>query len=87
MPEGALRVARLVLDQIEGINEADGNPVAISASIGIASARGRAGAEWGAAALLADADKAMYAAKQAGKGTFIISPNAHWNVDETPGVL
>ena len=86
MPDGALRVARLVLEQIEGINEADGNPVSISASIGIASARGRAGAEWGAAALLADADKAMYAAKQAGKGTFIISPNAHWNVDPTPDV-
>ncbi|MGJ9418350.1 DAHL domain-containing protein [Massilia sp. CMS3.1] len=84
-PEDALRIARLVLDQIEGINEADGNPVSISASIGIASARGRAGAEWGAAALLADADKAMYAAKQAGKGTFIISPNAHWSVDATPG--
>ena len=77
-PEGALRVARLVLEQIEGIVEADGNPVTISASIGIGSARGRAGAEWGAAALLADADKAMYAAKQAGKGTFIISPNAQW---------
>lgn len=85
-PEGALRVARLVLDQIEGIKEADGNPVSISASIGIASARGRAGAEWGAAALLADADKAMYAAKQAGKGTFIISPNAHWASEPAPGV-
>ena len=78
VPEGALRVARLVLEQIEGIVEADGNPVSISASIGITSARGRAGAEWGAAALLADADKAMYAAKQAGKGTFIVSPHAHW---------
>lgn len=82
MPEGALRVAQTVLDQIEGINEADGNPVSISASIGIAGARGRAGAEWGAAALLADADKAMYAAKQAGKGTFIISPNAQWGAPD-----
>ena len=84
-PEDALRIARLVLDQIEGINEADGNPVSISASIGIASARGRAGAEWGAAALPADADKAMYAAKQAGKGTFIISTNAHWSDEAAPG--
>jgi diguanylate cyclase (GGDEF)-like protein len=83
-PEGALRIAKLVLDQIEGIVEADGNPVSISASIGIASARGRAGAEWGAANLLADADKAMYAAKQAGKGTFIISPNAHWAAESKP---
>jgi len=63
--------------------EADGNPVRISASIGIASARGRAGAEHGAAALLADADKAMYAAKQAGKGTFVISPNAQWGSPES----
>jgi GGDEF domain-containing protein len=52
----------------------------------VASARGRAGAEWGAAALLADADKAMYAAKQAGKGTFIISPNAHWAGGAAPGM-
>jgi diguanylate cyclase (GGDEF)-like protein len=77
-PEGALRIARLVLDQIEGITEADGNPVSISASIGIAAGRGRAAADAGAAALLHDADQVMYAAKQAGKGTFIISPNAQW---------
>jgi len=83
VPDGALRVAQTVLSEIEGIVEADGNPVSISASIGIASARGRAGAESGAAALLADADKAMYAAKQAGKGTFIISPNAQWGSPET----
>nr|WP_229508121.1 GGDEF domain-containing protein [Massilia sp. Dwa41.01b] len=76
--EGALRIARLVLEQIEGIPEADGNPVSISASIGIAAARGRQGLEAGAAALLADADKAMYAAKQAGKGTFVISEHAQW---------
>ncbi|WP_229425297.1 diguanylate cyclase [Massilia sp. Se16.2.3] len=76
--EGALRIARPVLEQIEGIPEADGNPVSISASIGIAAARGRRGLEAGAAALLADADKAMYAAKQAGKGTFVISEHAQW---------
>lgn len=83
-PEGALRIARLVLDQIEGITEADGNPVSISASIGIAAARGRAAAEAGAAALLHDADQVMYAAKQAGKGTFVISPNAQWTLEPPP---
>jgi diguanylate cyclase (GGDEF)-like protein len=80
--EGALRVAQLALDQIRSITEADGHPVAISASIGIASARGRAGARRGSAALLADADKAMYQAKQAGKGVFVISPQAEW--DDAP---
>jgi diguanylate cyclase (GGDEF)-like protein len=77
--EGALRVAQLALDQIRGITEAGGHPVAISASIGIASSRGRAGAERGAQALLADADHAMYQAKQAGKGVFVISEEAQWD--------
>jgi diguanylate cyclase (GGDEF)-like protein len=76
--EGALRVAQLALDQVRGITEAGGHPVAISASIGISSARGRAGAARGAQALLAEADQAMYQAKQAGKGVFAISPRAEW---------
>ena len=73
-----MRVARLALEQIESIVEADGNPVTISASIGIASARGQAGAARGQEALLADADKAMYDAKQAGKGRFVVSPQSQW---------
>jgi diguanylate cyclase (GGDEF)-like protein len=77
--EGALRVAQLALDQIRGITEAGGHPVSISASIGIASSRGRAGADRGAQALLADADHAMYQAKQAGKGVFVISEEAEWD--------
>jgi diguanylate cyclase (GGDEF)-like protein len=77
--EGALRVAQLALDQIRGITEAGGHPVSISASIGISSARGRAGADRGAQALLADADHAMYQAKQAGKGVFVISEEAEWD--------
>ena len=76
--DGALRVARIELEQIESIIEADGNPVRISASIGIAAARGQAGAARGQAALLADADKAMYEAKQSGKGSFIVSPQSQW---------
>jgi diguanylate cyclase (GGDEF)-like protein len=77
--EGALRVAQLALDQIRGITEAGGHPVAISASIGIASSRGSEGAERGAQALLAEADHAMYQAKQAGKGVFVISQQAEWS--------
>jgi diguanylate cyclase (GGDEF)-like protein len=76
--EGAMRVAQLTLDQIAGITEAGGHPVRISASIGISSAHGRAGAERGAAALLAEADHAMYAAKQAGKAAFRFSAQAQW---------
>jgi diguanylate cyclase (GGDEF)-like protein len=80
--EGALRVAQVALDQIRSVTEADGHPVRISASIGISSARGHAGVARGSAALLAEADKAMYEAKQAGKGVFIVSPQAQWI---TPG--
>ncbi|MGH8853728.1 MAG: diguanylate cyclase [Telluria sp.] len=76
--EGALRVAQIALDQIRSVTEADGNPVAISASIGISSARGHQGAARGSAALLADADKAMYEAKASGKGGFVVSPGAQW---------
>ena len=75
---GALRVAELALHEVRGISEAGGHPVAISASIGIASARGRAGAERGTAALLAESDQAMYQAKEGGKGRFVISPHAEW---------
>ncbi|NNG24087.1 diguanylate cyclase [Telluria aromaticivorans] len=80
--EGALRVAQLALDQIRSVTEADGHPVTISASIGISSARGHAGAARGSAALLAEADKAMYEAKASGKGVFLVSPSAQWR---TPG--
>jgi diguanylate cyclase (GGDEF)-like protein len=76
--DGALRVAQLTLDQICGITEAGGNPITISASIGISSAHGRPGAGRGATALLAEADQAMYRAKQAGKAGFSFSPQAEW---------
>jgi len=85
--EGALRVARLALAEIESITEADGHAVTISASIGIASARGQMGAARGQEALLADADKAMYEAKQAGKGRFVVSQHAHWlHVEQAEGL-
>lgn len=77
-PDGALRVAQAALDAIRSVTAANGHPVTISASIGITAARGREGEARGAQALLAEADHAMYDAKQAGKGTFIISPQAEW---------
>jgi diguanylate cyclase (GGDEF)-like protein len=77
-PEGALRVAQATLESIRSVTEANGHPVKISASIGISAARGREGEARGAQALLAEADQAMYDAKQAGKGVFVISPNAEW---------
>ena len=81
---GALRVARLALAEIESITEVDGHAVTISASVGIASARGQIGAARGQETLLADADKAMYAAKQAGKGRFVVSPESQWLGQELP---
>jgi diguanylate cyclase (GGDEF)-like protein len=76
--DGALRVAQAALDAIRSVTHANGHPVTISASIGISSAHGREGAARGAQAVLAEADHAMYQAKQAGKGVFVISPQAEW---------
>ena len=82
--EGAARVAQLTLDQVGGITEAGGKPVTLSASIGISSAHGRSGAGRGGAALLAEADQAMYCAKQAGKAGFCFSPQAEWPAPVSP---
>ena len=76
--EGALRVAELALEQIRSITEAGGHAVRISASIGVSSAIGAEGAARGAAALLADADQAMYQAKESGKNGVVVSANAKW---------
>jgi diguanylate cyclase (GGDEF)-like protein len=75
---GALRVAQLALEQIRGITELDGCSIAISASIGVSSARGRDGAVREAAVLLAEADQAMYLAKQAGKNGVVFSDKSEW---------
>lgn len=77
-PDGALRVAQAALDAIRSVTEANGHSVSISASIGIASVRGREGVTRDPEQLLAAADKAMYQAKQAGKGVFVISSDAEW---------
>jgi diguanylate cyclase (GGDEF)-like protein len=83
---GALRVAQLALAQIRGIDDIDGRSIAIAASIGVSSARGAAGAARGAAVLLAEADQAMYQAKQAGKNTVCFSDKAEWGVLAPPPV-
>nr|WP_248287487.1 DAHL domain-containing protein [Massilia antarctica] len=77
--DGVLRVAQQTLDAIRSITEAGGFPVRISASIGVASAKGKEGFMRGAPALLADADQAMYQAKQGGKNGISFSPQAQWN--------
>jgi diguanylate cyclase (GGDEF)-like protein len=77
--EGALRVAELALAEIRGIADAGGHPIAISASIGVSNARGREGLVRGAEALLADADQAMYQAKQDGKNGVCFGKLARWD--------
>ncbi len=78
--EGAQRVAELALNEIRGIKDAGTHPVAISASIGISSAVGEEGLIRGAEALLADADQAMYHAKQNGKDGIAFGRLARWSV-------
>lgn len=79
--EGALRVAEQTLATICAINEVGGHPIRISASIGVSSARGVEGVKRGPDALIADADAAMYQAKQAGKNGIVVSPHAKWRLD------
>lgn len=77
--DGAQRVAELALEEIRGIGDAGGHPIAISASIGISSAHGPEGLRRGSQALLADADQAMYLAKQEGKNRIVLSRRALWH--------
>ncbi len=81
---GAERVGELALQAIRGITSAGGHPVAISASIGISSAQGPQGMALGAQSLLADADQAMYWAKQEGKNQIRLSGQARWNMRLEP---
>jgi diguanylate cyclase len=77
-PEGAQRVAELALAEIRAIVDAGGHPIAISASIGVSSALGQEGLARGSEALLADADQAMYRAKQSGKNAICFGKTARW---------
>jgi len=85
--EGALRVAELALDEIRSIADAAGHPIAISASIGVSSAQGHEGLVRGAEALLADADQAMYVAKQNGKNGISVGKGARWQAGAEPAAL
>ena len=82
--DGAELVAQLALDAIRGIREAGGHPVEISASIGISALCGDRGEAGAAKALLAEADQAMYVAKQGGKSRWSISPSAEWDACPDP---
>lgn len=82
--DGAELVAQLALDAIRGIKDAGGHPVDISASIGISATCGDPVAQNAADALLAEADQAMYVAKQGGKSRWSISPNAEWDTCPDP---
>jgi diguanylate cyclase len=77
--EGALRVAELALGEIRAIVDAGGHPISISASIGVSSAHGPEGLARGSEALLADADQAMYHAKQDGKNAIRFGKMARWS--------
>ncbi len=77
--EGALRVAELALAEIRAIVDAAGHPVEISASIGVSGAHGPEALARGFEALLADADQAMYQAKQDGKNRICFGKLARWD--------
>ena len=85
--DGAERVGELALEQIRSIGEVGGHSISMSASIGISSASGQEGRSRGAAALLADADQAMYQAKQHGKNGIAVSPQARWGGTRSPDAL
>ncbi|RJG14737.1 DAHL domain-containing protein [Massilia cavernae] len=82
--EGAGRVAQLALDAVRGITEVDGHLVRISASIGIGATCGGIVTPEAGETLLAEADQAMYSAKQAGKSRFVFSPGAQWDSCPAP---
>jgi diguanylate cyclase len=69
----AVRVAEMVLRQIESIIEVDGHAIKMSASIGIHSILGGQGMQYTPNDLLNQADQAMYQAKQRGKNCFCFS--------------
>ncbi len=69
----AVRVAEMVLRQIESIIEVDGHAIKMSASIGIHSILGGQGMQYTPNDLLNQADQAMYQAKQRGKSCFCFS--------------
>jgi diguanylate cyclase (GGDEF)-like protein len=73
-PEHAKDVASRVIRTVEGITEIDGQPVEISASIGISFVPdGHLGRLVGSDELLKAADEAMYAAKRSGPGHYRFS--------------
>lgn len=64
-----IRIAERILEAVARPVEIDGRRISASASVGIAATRRRPGS---AAAIMRDADVAMYAAKSRGKGRFAV---------------
>lgn len=78
-PEGAIRVAQAVLQELCALRRIEGHAVYISASIGISSLRGAANLEQAPEWLLKQADQAMYLAKQQGKNRYCLSMPHAWS--------
>ena len=80
-PQGAVRLAQAVLDELHGLRDIDGHAIRLSASIGISSASGAGGAMPSPETLLEQADQAMYRAKQQGKGCYRFSEENAWQAE------
>lgn len=78
-PEGAIRVAQAVLQELRALTQIAGQPLRISASIGIGSLRGAADLEQACEWLLNQADQAMYQAKQQGKNAYCLGMPHAWD--------
>nr|WP_298141466.1 DAHL domain-containing protein [uncultured Pseudomonas sp.] len=78
-PEGAIRVAQAILQELRALTQVAGHTVRISASIGIGSLRGAANLEQAGEQLLNQADQAMYQAKQQGKNAYCLSLPHAWD--------
>jgi diguanylate cyclase (GGDEF)-like protein len=71
------RRARMVADRIRqaiaSIEEIDGHPIEVTASVGIVVVNGADAARMGAEQIIHEADKNMYAAKKDGKNQVVLT--------------
>ncbi|QDZ07521.1 EAL domain-containing protein [Sphingomonas panacisoli] len=77
-------LAQRLIEQVSQPYQIDGNNITIGASVGVAIARSQYQC---ADALIRDADLALYAAKDDGRGTFkLFSPDMHSDAQEKQGL-